>query len=122
MKWSLTAAAAISDIAGREAIFLSDGDLPRIVDQIERLLVERDPRVVQRDRALYVQLPDGLVPATAMLLRLRAMQFADFYKTAGPPNYNCEAVDPLLKLFQALLHKGEWKFPRLDDADASSVR
>jgi hypothetical protein len=111
------------DDAARPEIYLFEGTLPGTVDEIETLLAERDPQVCQRNGAVYVKLPGGPVRATATLLRIRAMALADFYKPAGPPpRYRFKLFDPPLKYFQALLHKGEWKFPTLDDSRTSAVR
>jgi hypothetical protein len=103
-----------SQDAARPAICLFEGALPDAVEQIEDLLVERDPQICQNNGAIYVSLAGGPVRATAALLRTRAMHLADFYKPVGPPRYGFKLCDPPLKYFQALLHKGECRFPTLD--------
>jgi hypothetical protein len=108
--------ASPSDNDTRPEIYLFEGALPRTVDEIEALLAERDPQVCQHNGAVYVKLPSGPVRATATLLRFRAMDLADFYKSGGPPRHEFQLFDPPLKYFQALLHKGEWRFRTLDDS------
>jgi hypothetical protein len=100
--------------APRPPIYLFEGSLPAAVREIEALLAERDPRICQKNGAIYVNLEGGPVRATAALLRTRAMHLADFYKPIGPPRDGVKLVDPPLKYFHALLHKGEWGFPILD--------
>ena len=109
----------------RREIYLSKGDLLSAVEQIERLLIEHDPQVFQRGGAIYLKSVTGRpVRATAQMLRLRTMAFANFY-VIGPESRFDEltAIDPPLKYFSALLHKGEWEFPLLDDTtEPSAIR
>ncbi len=95
-------------------VAFADGELIEAVDAIEAILVERDPQVCQRHGMLYVRLAGGTVRASAALLRVRAMRVARFVKL-NPRRKSMDYADPPLKLFNALLRKGEWRFPTLDD-------
>jgi hypothetical protein len=110
-----------SEGAARPEICLFEGALPGAVEEIEALLAERDTQICQNNGAIYVNLAGGRVRATAALLRTRAMRLANFYKV-GPPRFECKLCDPPLKYFQALLHKGEWKFPTLDHGGTGATR
>jgi hypothetical protein len=111
----------LSEGAARPDIYLFEGTLPKTVEEIEALLAEGDPQICQNNGAVYVDLAGGPVRATAALLRNRAMHLADFYKPVGPPRYGYKLVDPPLKYSQALLHKGEWRFPTLDHGGTGAV-
>jgi hypothetical protein len=110
------------DEAEKAEIYLCDGDLPEKVDEIEAVLVERDPLICQRDGVLYVDLPGGPARANAALLRIRTMRVAHFYKLDLTRRVYIKPVDPPLRYFGALLRKGEWKFPPLKTGGGGADR
>jgi hypothetical protein len=92
---------------------LVNGDLAETVDAVEAGLAEGDPQICHRNGVLYVALPGGRARANAALLRVHTMRLASFYKMAFKPNCHFKPVDPPLRYVEALLCKGEWKFPPL---------
>jgi hypothetical protein len=101
---------------GKPEIFTADGDLLEIVDQIEAALVAGDKELFQKNGAIYWKGPNGIVKANATVLRMRAMQFAVFSALRGGKyGPRLVHVDVPTKYLTALLAKGKWAFPELDE-------
>jgi hypothetical protein len=106
-------------------ILFAGGNLLRIADQIEEALVAGDKELFQKKGAIQWKSPNGIVKANATLLRVRAMRVVEFvqYKAGTRPflgRYYPVEVDPPIKYFTALLAKGVWAFPELDEPLAPS--
>jgi hypothetical protein len=99
---------------GRVEIGLIEGALLSICDQIEAVLVERDPELFQHKGALFWKSPNGPVEVDATILRLRAMRVARFWKMTTSRRGFVE-VDLPIRYCRALLAKRKWNFPMLDD-------
>ena len=96
----------------KAVIYIFPGLLAQTVDRIEEVLLERDAGLFQHNGAIYWRPAEGPPrKATAQLLRLKTAQVAEFLRPARRSGY--EGIDPPLKYFEALLRKGEWKFPIL---------
>ena len=102
-------------------IVLWDGAMLETCDEIEAGLVAHDGEIFQSNGCLYWKPAHGPpVKANAALLRVRAMRVARFTRWSFKLSFFVP-VDPPLKYFQALLHKGEWRFPTLDHGSAGTI-
>jgi len=103
------------DLQLDRVIIVGESNLLEICERIEAAFVANDAELLQDRGTILWKSPHGLVKADAALLRLRAMRIATFMKVNRRIR-RLEILDPELKYFTALLRKGEWKFPHLDES------